>query len=346
MSVQDQLESTIKALVQDGKGILAADESSPTITKRFATIAVESTEENRRDYRSLILSTPGLGQFVNGVILFEETLAQTDTQGTPLPQVASNQGIVPGIKVDKGKVALANAPGDEITRGLDGLESRLESYIAQGARFAKWRCVYHVAGHNPGRLAVEANANVLASYAAICQALGVVPIVEPEVLIDGDHSIERCGDVMEGVLHEVFHALHRNRVALEYMLLKPSMVTPGKDHPQQASPEQVATATLGIFRRTVPAAVPGINFLSGGQSPEEATRNLNAINALTNRPWNLSFSYGRALQEPALKAWRGDAGQVQAAQQALLHRAQMNSLAALGQYSDDQEQQQGTAWEL
>lgn len=344
MSIQDQLDSTIKALVQDGKGILAADESSPTIAKRFAAINVESTEENRRDYRSLILSTPDLGKYINGVILYEETLGQTDEQGTPLPEVASRQGIVPGIKVDKGKVALANAPGDEITRGLDGLEARLEGYVEQGARFAKWRCVYHIGGHNPGRLAVEANASVLASYAAICQAQGVVPIVEPEVLIDGDHTIERCADVMESVLHEVFHALHRNRVSLEHMLLKPSMVTPGKEHSPQASPEQVADYTLRIFRRTVPAAVPGINFLSGGQTPEEATRNLNAINCLSNRPWNLSFSYGRALQEPALKAWRGDRGQVQAAQQALFHRARMNGLAVQGEYGDTAERD--ASWEL
>lgn len=337
MSVRDQLETTIDALVQDGKGILAADESSPTIAKRFAAINVDSTEENRRSYRSLILSTPDLGNYINGVILYEETLQQFDDQGLPLADLAERQGIVPGIKVDKGKVALANAPGDEITRGLDGLEDRLRGYIDQGARFAKWRCVYHIGGHNPGLLAVHANADVLASYAAICQNLGVVPIVEPEVLIDGDHTMGRCADVAEWVLHEVFHALHRHGVELEYMILKPSMVTPGKEHSPHASPEQVAEFTLGVFRRAVPAAVPGINFLSGGQTPEEATVNLNAINCLSNRPWNLSFSYGRALQEPALATWRGKADNAAEAQQALFHRAHMNGLAASGAYRPELE---------
>lgn len=337
MSVKEQLRDTIDALVQGGKGILAADESSPTIAKRFAAINTESTEENRRRYRSLVLETPDLGKFVNGVILFEETLTQVGSDGVPLPQVAMRQGIVPGIKVDKGKVPLANAPGDEITRGLDGLEERLDAYIALGARFAKWRCVYHIDHHNPGRLAIAQNANVLASYAAICQSKGVVPIVEPEVLIDGDHPIERCAEVSEQVLHEVFHALHQHRVILEAMLLKPSMIMPGKAHPGQATPEQVAEWTLKVFQRVVPAAVPGINFLSGGQTPVEATENLNAINCMVKRPWNLSFSYGRALQEPALKAWMGQADRVAAAQSALYHRAKMNGLATLGAYTPDME---------
>lgn len=337
MSVQDQLQATVEALVQGGKGILAADESSPTIAKRFAAIDVESTEENRRSYRSLILETPDLGKFINGVILFEETLGQVGRDGVGLPEIAARQGIVPGIKVDKGKVALANAPGDEITRGLDGLEQRLDGYIAQGARFAKWRCVYHIDHHNPGRLAVAQNANVLASYAAICQSKGVVPIVEPEVLIDGDHTIERCAEVAQEVLHSVFHALHQHRVQLEAMLLKPSMVTPGKSHAGKATPEQVADWTLRVFQRVVPAAVPGINFLSGGQTPVEATENLNAINCMTKRPWNLSFSYGRALQEPALKAWQGLADNTTAAQAALYHRAKMNGLATLGAYTADME---------
>lgn len=339
MSVRDQLEATIQALVQDGKGILAVDESHPTIAKRFAAIKVESTEESRRSYRSLLLSTTDLGQFINGVILFEETLEQQDETGTPLPELAARQGIVPGIKVDKGKVALANAPGDEISRGLDGLEARVDGYATRGARFAKWRCVYHIGHHNPSRLAMEANANVLASYAATCQERGMVPIVEPEVLIDGDHSLERSARVAEAVLHDVFAALYRHGMALEYMLLKPSMVTPGKDHEQQASPQEVAEATLRVFRRTVPAAVPGINFLSGGQTPEEATRNLNAINSLSRRPWNLSFSYGRALQEPALNAWQGNPAQTLPAQQALLHRARMNGLAVRGQYRDELERE-------
>lgn len=337
MSVQDRLQATTEALVQGGKGILAADESSPTIAKRFAAIEVESTEGKRREYRSLILETPDLGKFINGVILYEETLGQAGTDGTPLPAIAERQGVVPGIKVDKGKVALANAPGDEITRGLDGLEDRLDTYIKQGARFAKWRCVYHIDHHNPGRLAIEENANVLACYAAICQSKGIVPIVEPEVLIDGDHTMERCADVAEHVLHSVFHALHRHRVALETMLLKPSMVTPGKAHPGKATPEQVAEWTLKVFQRVVPAAVPGINFLSGGQTPEEATENLNAINCMVKRPWNLSFSYGRALQEPALKAWAGSPDNIRLAQDALYHRAKMNGLATLGAYTPDME---------
>ena len=247
MSIQDQLQATIDAMVQKGKGILAADESSPTIAKRFKAIDVESTEENRRSYRSLILATPGLGEFISGVILFEETLGQQADDGTPLPELAAQQGIVPGIKVDKGKLPLANAPGDEITQGLDGLEQRLEGYKKQGARFAKWRDVYHITETTPSRLAIKTNAEVLARYAAICQAQGIVPIVEPEVLIDGDHSMDRCADVTEAVLHEVFHALHRHHVVLEHMLLKPNMVIPGKTHAHKASPDEVAAQTVRVF---------------------------------------------------------------------------------------------------
>lgn len=331
MTTKDQLEGTIRELTQNGKGILAADESNPTIAKRFHAVGVESTEENRRFYRSLILSAPKLGEAISGVILFEETLGQKDDNGVPLPEVAASQGIVPGIKVDKGKIPMANAPGDEITQGLDGLEQRLQGYKEQGARFAKWRNVYHIGGHNPSRLAIDANAEVLARYAAICQTLGVVPIVEPEVLIDGDHPIERCAEVSEAVLQAVFHALHRHRVLLEYMILKPSMVTPGKSHVTQARPEQVAELTLRTFHRTVPVAVPSINFLSGGQTPEEATTNLNALNQSAH-PWKLSFSYGRALQEPAQKAWAGQAANREAAQAALLKRASLNSTACLGGY--------------
>lgn len=331
--IQTELQSTIEALVQKGKGILAADESSPTIAKRFKAIGVESTEETRRVYRSLILATPGLGEFISGVILFEETLAQTADDGTPLPDMAAKLGIVPGIKVDKGKLPLANAAGDEITQGLDGLEQRLEGYKQQGARFAKWRDVYHISASTPSRLAIQANAEVLARYAAVCQSQGVVPIVEPEVLIDGDHSIERCAEVTEAVLHAVFHALHRHHVGLEHMLLKPSMVIPGKACPDKASPEKVAVWTVKILRRTVPAAVPSINFLSGGQTPEEATANLNALNGLSPQPWELSLSYGRALQEPALQAWRGDSANGQLAQAALYKRARLNGAARHGEYS-------------
>jgi len=333
VTITRELEATIADMVQAGKGILAADESAPTIAKRFAAIDVESTEENRRSYRSLLFTTPGIGDFISAVILFEETLAQQADDGSMLPEVLSRQGIVPGIKVDKGKVPLANAPGDEITQGLDGLAERLQQYKAQGARFAKWREVYPITAHNPTALGIEANAEMLARYAAVCQTQGIVPIVEPEVLIDGNHSIERSAVIIETVLHAVFHALHRHRVILEGMVLKPSMVTPGKDHSPKASPEQVAEETVKVFRRTVPAAVPSINFLSGGQGPAEATANLNAMNALfPDAPWLLSFSYGRALQEPALKAWQGKPENAAATQQALYQRASLNGAAQCGKY--------------
>ncbi len=333
MHMRDLLQATIDALVQRGKGILAADESSPTIAKRFRAIGVESTEEHRRNYRSLLLATPGLGEFISGVILFEETLGQRTRAGKPLSELASQQGIVPGIKVDKGKLALPNAPGDEITQGLDDLEQRLAGYKKQGARFAKWRDVYHISASTPSRLAIDANAEVLARYAAICQCQGVVPIVEPEVLIDGDHDIDRSAEVSEFVLHAVFHALHRHRVVLEHMLLKPSMVISGKDNAHKAIPTEVAARTVRSFRRTVPAAVPSINFLSGGQSPEEATANLNALNEGPQQPWELSFSYGRALQEPALLAWKGATGNGARTQAALHKRARLNGAARSGSYT-------------
>jgi fructose-bisphosphate aldolase class I len=334
MDTTTELEATISDMVQAGKGILAADESAPTIARRFAAIDAESTEQNRRSYRSMLFTTPGLGEFISAVILFEETLTQQSDDGTPLPEVLAQQGIVPGIKVDKGLQALANAPGDKITQGLDGLAGRLQVYKTQGARFAKWREVYPISEHNPTPLGLEANAEMLARYAAICQVEGFVPIVEPEVLIDGDHTIERSAAVIETVLHAVFHALQRHKVILECIVLKPSMVTPGKDHPPMASPEQVAEATITVFRRAVPAAVPSINFLSGGQTPAEATANLNAMNALfPNAPWELSFSYGRALQEPALKAWQGKTENTAATQQALYQRALLNGAARTGEYT-------------
>jgi fructose-bisphosphate aldolase class I len=332
MGDRSDLQATVEALVQKGKGILAADESSPTIAKRFKTIGVESTEANRCAYRHLLLATPGLGEFVSGVILYEETLGQRADDGTPLPQIATRQGIVPGIKVDAGKIPLAHAPGDEITQGLDGLAKRLDGYKQQGARFAKWRAVYNVSVTLPSPLAVEANAEALARYAAICQEQGVVPIIEPEVLIDGNHTIDRCAEVTEAVLHEVFHALHRHRVILEHALLKPSMVVPGKEQVQQAAPSEVAAYTIRTLKRTVPAAVPGIFFLSGGQSPAEATANLDAMNRLAAQPWQLSFSYGRALQDPALKAWKGQAANARETQNALLKRARLNRAAREGKY--------------
>lgn len=338
MSNQDELNATIKELVQDGKGILAADESTPTISKRFKAVGIESTEETRRAYRELLLTTSGIGEYISGIILFEETLGQKAGDGTLLPEVARRAGIVPGIKVDKGTIALVNASGDMVTQGLDGLADRLAQYKTQGARFAKWREVYPITPNNPTRLGMETNAEVLARYAAICQEQGIVPIVEPEVLIDGEHSIERCAEVTEAVLHEVFLALYRNRVSLEHILLKPNMVVPGKAHQPKLPAQDVAHRTIEVFRRVVPAAVPSINFLSGGLSPEDASSYLNAMNALyPHAPWALSFSYARALQEPVMATWRGQAENVAAAQRAFYKRAKLNSAARRGQYGDAME---------
>ena len=340
MKNEAELQRTIALLVRPGKGILAADESHPTIAKRFKAIDVESTTEIRRVYRSLLFTTPGASEYISGVILFEETLGQAADDGTPLPEVLARQGIVPGVKVDKGKIPLAHAPGDVVTQGLDGLAERLRTYKGQGARFAKWREVYAIGENNPTPLGIEANAEMLARYAAVCQEEGFVPIVEPEVLIDGDHTLARCLDVNEAVLHAVFHALHRHRVVLEYTVLKPSMVLPGKEHLPKAGPEQVAAATVRVLRRTVPAAVPSINFLSGGQGPAEATANLNAMNVLfPHSPWELSFSYGRALQETALHAWAGKKANAAAAQQEYLRRARLNGLARRGTYAAEMEQE-------
>ncbi|MEO6422683.1 MAG: class I fructose-bisphosphate aldolase [Candidatus Nitrotoga sp.] len=337
-STKDELQATIADMVVPCKGILAADESAPTIAKRFAVVGVTPSVEMQRAYRSLLFTTPDIEKYINGAILFEDTLGQVADDGTPLSDVLVKKGIVPGVKVDKGKIPLVNASGDEITQGLDGLAERLRIYKAQGARFAKWREVYSISEQNPTILGIEANAEMLARYAAVCQEEGFVPIVEPEVLIDGNHTMERCLEVAEEVLHAVFQALHRHRVILEYTLLKPSMVLPGKEHPVKASPEQVAEATIKVLRRTVPAAVPSINFLSGGQSPEEATANLNAINILfPNPPWAVSFSYARALQQPALQVWAGKAENGPAAQQVLYHRAQLNGWASCGKYNSEME---------
>jgi len=338
MSINTEMQNTIQDLVQKGKGILAIDESLPTIAKRFKPINVESTEENRKKWRSLILSTPDLGDFISGTIMFEETLTQTDSNGITLPQVSENAGIVPGIKVDKGTIALTNSEGDKVTQGLDGLEDRLKIYKSQGARFAKWREVYPITMNNPSQLSINTNADVLARYAAICQSQGIVPIVEPEVLIDGDHTIERCAEVIETVQHAVYHSLHNHKVILEYTVLKPSMVTSGKQCNVKASPSEIAEATITVLRRTVPAAVPSINFLSGGQTSEEATENLNAMNALfPNEPWEVSFSYGRALQHSALLAWQGKDDNTSKAQACLFKRAKLNGSARYGQYSNSME---------
>jgi len=337
MSTQADLQTTVQALTAGAKGILAADESGPTIASRFKSIGLASTEDNRCAYRRLLLTAPDLAEFIGGAILFEETLGQRDVDGTPLPERATRLGIVPGIKVDSGKIALAHAPGDEITEGLDGLAKRLEGYRRQGARFAKWRAVYNITAALPSRLAIEANAESLARYAAICQEQGVVPIVEPEVLMDGAHTIDRCAEVMQAVLHEVFAALQRHGVTLEHMLLKPGMVLPGSGQAQPAAPAEVAARTLQVLRRCVPPAVGGIFFLSGGQTPTEATANLDAMHRLGALPWPLSYSYGRALQEPVLEAWKGQPDQVSLAQQALVKRARLNSAARAGRYDASME---------
>jgi len=337
MNIQAELKQTIEDLVDPKRGILAADESDPTMAKRFLAIDVESNQENRRIWRSLLLNTPGLGEYISGVILFEETLLQRNDADILLPQIAWQQKIVPGIKVDKGTRALSGAPGDLITQGLDGLAERLSMYKRQGARFAKWREVYPITDNNPTRRGRLANAEVLARYASICQELGIVPIVEPEVLMDGYHDIGRCEEVTEQVLDDVFAALKLHGVCLEEMLLKPNMVLPGKQC-RKAEPEEVAEATLKILKRSVPAAVPSINFLSGGQGSEEATANLSAINRLAlNPPWQLSISFGRALQQPALKAWKGQPKNIQVAQMALLKRARLNSIARSGKYNRSDE---------
>ncbi|MBE9568828.1 MAG: fructose-bisphosphate aldolase class I [Proteobacteria bacterium] len=332
MQYSTELEATINDMVQKGRGVLAVDESSPTIAKRFKAIDVASTEESRRAWRSLLVNTPGLGEYISGIILFEETMNQEAGDDRTIPDAAWSQRIVPGIKVDKGKIPLALSPGDLITQGLDGLADRLRTYKQQGARFAKWREVYAIDKHVPSQHGIEANAEMLARYAAVCQAEGLVPIVEPEVLMDGDHDIDRHAEVTEAVQRAVFDALSRHHVSLELMILKPNMVLPGKDC-RRAEPDEVAAATLRILKRTVPAAVPSINFLSGGQGPEEATVNLNAINqSAPDSPWRLTISYGRALQQTALHAWSGKTENVAAAQHALLKRARLNHLAMLGEY--------------
>ena len=343
MSPDCELQSTIEKLVRPGKGILAADESLPTIGKRFQALGIANTEETRRAYRSLLLTAPGAGEFISGAILFEETLGQLADNGTSLPQVMEGSGIVTGIKVDQGTTPLANAGGDLITQGLDGLPARLKNFKARGARFAKWRSVFGISDRNPTQLGIDANAEALAGYAAICQTEGIVPIVEPEVLIDGNHTMERSAEVTEVILHAVFRALLRHQVILEYIVLKPSMVLPGRDSVPKVTPDLVAAATLKVLRRCVPAAVPGIFFLSGGQNPEEATANLNALNLhCPNAPWQLSFSYGRALQDPVLKLWSGRVENALAAQQLLVHRAKMNGLARSGKWSPEAERVVGS----
>jgi len=327
------LTSTLSALLAAGKGILAADESTPSIKKRFASIGLESTPDSRRDYREMLFTTPGLGEAISGVILFDETLRQKTRAGVPLAELLVRQGIVPGIKVDAGTSDLAGFPGEKLTLGLDGLRERLAEYRTLGARFTKWRAVLSLGAGRPTRACIDANARALALFAALSQEAGLVPIVEPEVLMDGSHSLAEDEAAIGETLDGVFAALRAHRVALEGMLLKSGMVLPGEGSPQAAAAEDVASATRRVFLRTVPAAVPGIVFLSGGQKPEPATERLNAIVREGPAPWRLTFSYGRALQDPALKLWLGSPANIPAAQAALGHRARCNGLAVQGKYT-------------
>lgn len=331
------LIQTAKEMVAAGKGVLAADESSPTIKKRFDSIGIESTEANRQAYRDMLFTTEGMEDQVSGVILFDETLRQNGLDGTAFPKLLADKGVIPGIKVDKGAKPLANHPGELVTEGLDGLRDRLVEYRELGARFCKWRAVITIGDGIPTAACIDVNAHGLARYAALCQEAGLVPIVEPEVLMDADNTIERCEEVTSATLAAVFAALETQGVLLEGMLLKPNMVISGKQCPVQADVQTVAEATVRCLKRYVPAAVPGIVFLSGGQSDEVATAHLDAMNKIGDLPWALSFSYGRALQAPSLKAWGGQADQVAAGQAAFAKRARCNGAAATGSYSPEME---------
>src|SRR6266516_4322736 len=338
-----ELHETAKALVAEGKGILAADESTSTIKKRFDSIDVESTEENRRAYRDLLFTTPGVEEYISGVILYDETIRQSSADGTPFPKLLASKGIVPGIKVDKGAKPLAHAQGETVTEGLDGLRTRLEEYRGLGARFAKWRATYSITDELPSQYCEWTNAHALARYAALCQETGIVPIVEPEVLMDGTHTIERAYHVTSRVLYALYTELFDQRVDIAGTLLKPHMVLSGYAASNRAGADEVAEWTLKCFYKHVPAAVPGIVFLSGGQTDEDATAHLNAINARGPHPWQISFSYGRALQAPAIKAWAGKPENVEAGQHAYYHRAKMNSAARTGMYAPEMEREAVTA---
>jgi fructose-bisphosphate aldolase class I len=335
---QKQLESIASALTADSKGLLAADESFPTIMKRFDAIGVESTEETRGAYRELLFTTPGIEQFLSGIILFDETIRQTTHDGVPLIEVIERKGIVPGIKVDLGTRGLPFFPGAKITEGLDRLHDRLVEYRDLGAQFAKWRAVITIGDGIPTQYCIEANAQICAHYAAMCQELDLLPIVEPEVLMDGDHDLRRCEEVTESVQSAVFWELRKQRVLLEGMLLKPNMVVPGKKYPVQIPSTEVAAETIRCLRRTVPAAVPGIMFLSGGQSSEQAIENLSAINSLGTQPWALGFSFSRALQEPVMKIWSGKAENTAEAQRKFYELAERSSKALSGTFSEQQRQ--------
>lgn len=334
MKQYQEMAETIEILTQEGKGILAADESTGTIGKRFDKIQIENTEENRRQYREMLFTTPQLEQYISGVILYEETLMQHAKDGSRFVDILNKKGIIPGIKVDKGLIPLAGTIDEKISIGLDDLDTRLQHYKTSGARFAKWRNVFSINEYAPSPKAMRAGAEVLARYAGACQEAGIVPIVEPEILIDGSHNIAQSAAVCAQVLHTVFDALYQHHVLLEMMILKTSMITSGIQHQPFSSPEEVAEHSLMVYMNTVPAAVPSINFLSGGQSPEQAAANLNAMNQYGIQPWNLSFSYGRALQDKALKAWSGKMQNIQSAQNALLEACQQNSLASLGELTE------------
>lgn len=340
MLYERELRDTARALVAPGKGILAADESIGTIGKRFAKLGVLSTAETHRAYRDMLFTTPGIEEFISGVILYDETIRQESLGGTMFPTLLSDKGIIPGIKVDTGAIDLALHPGEKVTQGLDGLRERLAEYRSMGARFTKWRAVLTIGAGIPSDACITANAHALARYAALAQEAGLVPIVEPEVLMDGDHDIERCEAVTSAVLRSVFEELALQGILLEGMMLKPSMTISGKLCAHQASVQEVAEATVRTLRRTVPSAVPGIVFLSGGQSSELATAHLNAMNKLGPHPWELSYSYGRALQEPALTIWHGEDANVGAAQAAYYHRSKCNSAARGGSYTAELEHQQ------
>ena len=332
-----ELRSTAQALVAEGKGILAADESTGTITRRLAAVGVESTEESRRDYRTMLFTTQGIEEYLSGIIMYDETIRQTASNGTPFPQLLSQKGIMPGIKVDTGAKDLAGFPGEKITEGLDGLRGRLVEYKDLGARFAKWRAVITIGDGIPSDYCMFANAHALARYAALCQEAGLVPIVEPEVTIDGDHDIKRCEEASTAAWNHLFAEVKGHRVLLEGMLLKPNMVISGKSCPVQAGVEEVAESTIRSLLRTVPAAVPGVVFLSGGQSPERATQHLNLMNTMGKHPWEVSFSFARALQGPAMETWRGEAAYVAAAQKAFHHRTRLAAAARQGSYSPEME---------
>jgi len=334
---KEALESVAQALVAKGKGILAADESMGTIKRRFDSIKIESNDNNRRAYREMLFATKGIEEAISGVILFDETIRTAASDGTPFPKLLAKKGIIPGIKVDKGPVDIPRFPGEVVTEGLDGLRGRLKEYKELGAKFAKWRAVITIGDGIPTYTCLQANAHALGRYAALCQEAEIVPIVEPEVLLDGNHTVERSQEVTERTLKITFTELFLQRVHLEGMILKPSMVVSGKDNPRQARVEEVAERTIQCLKRTVPAAVPGIAFLSGGQSAVSATEHLNAMNKLGPLPWQVSFSYARALQDPALKAWNGEAGNVPAAQRIFYHRAKMNSAARTGSYTAQME---------